>query len=518
MKKNKSIIITCIIILLLIVFLIIVIVLKSNLEKQQYDEQIQEKVSSYTSISDFKTVEEVAKYLGCEYKKQEKSKDNNFQTDIYMKIKLKPYTEQKSNKIFYNKLITYIASVLKYINFRIIDEDSNIKIEVLSNNEQIQEVKINGEVNYFKTRDLELQINQHNKIDYVNFDIQSSILKQLIENNGKITESLLGTRDGEFDSYQLYFDEGIEVKRIESKVFNIVFTERYKDNLLNNINTQTSKEKIVEILGTPTFEDDSTKIIGYKGEKIYIFFNTVNKQVSVYRVENLEGSNDLYECLSRYKENNDISKLIDDVKSEWTDYDKYKKTSRYIELVYTLKGIKLQYNIGSENGIIVYNNYLGNIAENVSLSNVKDNKEQLEKCIYIKNEDLVFLREIERVSNIQSIKYMARLEKEKNKVEEVESKLFIEYKEELQDGSYQVKIISLDGKYQNSELKENIGSGLWISDRHYIYGIKNKGIFIYDAINRIYGTIISGEIQEYDLKRFKNNTIEYDNKSIKLNK
>lgn len=517
MKNNKKLIIICITILMLIVFLVVVCAIKANLEKQEDIKQIQEKISSYTSINDFKTVEEVAEYLGCEYKEKKKSNDSNFQTDIYMKIKVNPYTDGKSNEIFYNKLISYVANVLRYVNFRIIDEENNIKIEVISEKEEIQEVKINGEANYFRARNLELQIDQYTQANEVKFNIQSNILKELVEKDGKVTETLFGTKDGEYDSYQLYFDEGIEVRKIENKIFNIVFTERYKDNLINNINTQTSKEKVIDILGEPTFEDDSTKIIGYKGEKIYIFFNTVNKQVSVYRVENLKESNDLYDSILKYEENNDISKLIDDVKNKWTDYDKYKKTSRYIELVYTLKGIKLQYNIGSENGVIVYNNYSGNIGENVNLNNIKDNKEKLAKCIYIKNENLVFLKEVERVSNIQSIKYMARLQKERNKVEEVESRLFVEYKEELQDDSYKVKIISLDGKYQNSELKENINSGLWISDRYYLYGIKNKGIYIYDAINRTYGTVTSGEMREYELKSFKNKILEYDDKSIKLN-
>ena len=104
MKDNnkKTIIIIGIILVILIILLIVIqAIVKSKNEK----EELYNQVSNYTSINDFKTIEEVCAYLECDLKKQEKSKDNNYDVDIYMQIKCQPYTDNQSNKSFYDKLI-----------------------------------------------------------------------------------------------------------------------------------------------------------------------------------------------------------------------------------------------------------------------------------------------------------------------------------------------------------------------------------------------------------------------------
>lgn len=518
-KNNKSIIVILIIMVIIFILILLLSAIISSLNNRNDNKQI-EKIKQYTSINDFKSVEEIAIYLNCTYIKEEFSKQENYNTDIYMKIKVLPYTNNESNEGFYDKLISYIAKVLEFENYRVIDKENNITIEIICDkeNKKIKSVIINGESNYFTKRNSNLQIMDYKETKITDFIVQSEIINKLINNNWRILDSEIGSKESTFNSYDIYFDEGIELRKINNQIFNIVFTDKYRSNVVNNITTISSKEEIIKILGEPTFDNDSTGVIGYKGKDIYVFFNTLNKQISIYMVEKNTDVNQFYELYKQYKEENkSIDYFIDMLKEKMNNYDYYKATNDYIELQYTLKGIKLQYNVGTENGILLYNNYSGFVYEDTKISNVHEQTSKVPEDIFLKNENLVFLNEINRASYVQSVKYMARMEKERNKKEnEIESKLFIEYKKELQEEVYAIYFISIDGNNPNSELKDNISSGLWLNDKYYIYGIKQKGIYIYDALNRKYVTLFSGENVNYDVKEYKNKILTYDDKSIKL--
>lgn len=518
-KSNKSIIVIVIIIVILFILVLLLSTSINYLNNQNDSKQIQD-IKQYVSINDFKSIEEVAIYLDCIYIKEEVSKQENYNTDIYMKIKVLPYEDDKSNEGFYDKLISYSAKVLEFKNFRIIDKENDTTIEVICNkeNKEIKDVLINGESNYFNRRDSQLQIRDYKDTKITDFTIQSEIINKLINNNWKILDSEIGTKESTFNSYDIYFDEGIELRKINNQVFNIVFTDKYKLNIVNNITTAFSKEEIIRILGNPTFSNESTGIIGYKGKDIYVFFNTLNKQISIYMVEKDTNISQFYELYKKSKEENkSITQFINILKEKMNNYDYYKETNRYIELQYTLKGIKLQFNVGDENGILLYNNYLGFVYDDTKISDIHEHIERIPKDIFLKNENLVFLNEINRVNYTQSVKYMARMEKNRNKKEnEIESKLFIEYKNELQDEAYSISFISIDGNNPNSELKDNISSGLWLNDKYYVYGIKQRGIYIYDVLNRKYVTLFTGENVNYNIKEYKNKILTYDDKSIKL--
>lgn len=519
-KKDKRLIkIIVSIIIILILLLILVIARLRNMTVQE-DKEL-DRIKSYTTIDDFKTVEEVAKYLECDYIKQEKSKVENYNWDFYIKIKVLPYTDNNSNEGFYDKLISYSAKVLNFDNFRIVDKENNNIIEVICNKEKeaIKTIIINGESNYFAKRDSEIQMNDFKQVKETNLTIQSDILTKLISNNWRLKESDIGTKESTFNSYDIYFDEGIEIRKIDNKVFNIVFTDKYKPNIVNNITTSSSKESIIKILGEPTLKDDYTDVIGYKGKGICIFFNTTNKQISIYEDAKYPKNDNIYEIYKKYKEENKtIKELINLLKDKWKDYDYYKETNNYITLIYSLRGIKIEYNAGTQNGINIYNNYSGIIYDNIKFEDVKDRMNDIPEDIFINNKNLLFIQEVNRANYVESAKYYGKVERDRNKRDnDILSKLFVELKQEMQDGSSSVRFVSLDGKNANSELKEYINSGLWINDRFYIYSVKQKGIYIYDAIQRKYVTIASGNNEDYEIKEYVNGILKYDEKTIKLN-
>ena len=515
MKKinNKTIII--IISSIIVVLLIALVIAMSALKNQKHTQEVTEKVNSYTSIEDFKTVEEVAIYLGCEYKKQESSKDENYKIDVYMKIKLMPYEDNQSNEGFYSKLIAYSASALKYQSFRIIDKENDITIEVICDNEnnKIKAYYINGEANYFANINSYTELNNIEKAKETNLKIQSNIIKKLIENNWRSNESDFGTKESRFNNYDIYFDEGIKVRNVDNKVFNIIFTEKYNEKIVSDITTNMTKQDIIKILGEPTFSNERFDFIGYKGEDIYLFYNS-KKEISIYRVQKKYDTSEFASIVDSYIENKDGSELISNIKEKYTDFDIFESDSNGTILQYSLKGFTVSFRKGLSKGIQIYNNYNGIIYKDVNLEELKS-VEKLPESIFISNEDLVAKNEIDRIQNIENIIFSSMDERSK-KPEISQSKKYCTVKTSLDDGSYKIQFLAMDDKNIDSELRENINYYVWLDDDNFVYSIENRGIYLYNATLRRYVTLKTGNDEKFEIIEYKNNILKYDDKSIKL--
>ena len=356
-NKKKIIIIFSIVLLL---FLITILLIRNNQNKkqQEYIKQEQQRVKQYTSINSFQNIEEVALYLNSKFIKQEKSNTENIEFDIYMELAEKVQDNEKINKEFYNKLIQYTAYVLKYKNFAIIDENSKTTIHVIceENEQLVAKYFINGIENYFEVVESEKNAKQISEVEPIKVEVTSNVLKDIINNNWNMNNVNLGTKESTYRGYDIYFDEGIEVRNVNRKVFNIIFTEKYNENVINKLNAKTSKEEIEKILGKPHFE--SGNLIGYKTEKFYIFF--YNNQISIYKIEEYK-TEEVAKIFEKYVETKNIEQLINELKQEWKDYDIFENNENKITLQYTLKGICIQFNDTSKRGIILYNNYKGKV-------------------------------------------------------------------------------------------------------------------------------------------------------------
>lgn len=511
-KKDKRLIKIIISIIIVLILLLILVVTRLRNETVQEDKELN-RIKSYTTIDDFKTVEEVAKYLECAYIKQEKSKVENYNWDFYITIKVLPYTDNNSNEGFYNKLISYIVKVLKFDNFRIIDKENNNIIEVVCDKEKenIKTIIINGESNYFAKRDSEIQMNNFKQVKETDFTIQSDILTKLISGNWRLKESDIGTKESTFNSYDIYFDEGIEVRKIDNRVFNIVFTDKYKLNIVNNITTDTSKEDIIKILGEPTFKDEQTGVIGYKGKEVYAFFNT-EKQISIYKVGQ-EGKEDkeFSELLDKYIENKNTEDFMNKIKQIWNDYDESQVNGNKKELRYSLKGIEV-----TNNSVNIYSNFSTNIYKEKSADEFK-NEILTANGIIFQNSDLVFKNETNRNKSLNSRKYVLEnfvtSEYDDTNSNSIKSSEFLEYKNYSDENTFSVKFISKTGSYPNSELKQYVNNGLWINDYIYVYSIANSGIYAYNTRTRNYATLVIGN-EEFKNLKYENNKLFYDDKQI----
>ena len=236
---------------------------------------------------------------------------------------------------------------------------------------------------------------------YVRSSEKAYGLKGLIEGNLKyaskkaiIVDDVLYTGDTVKKAQEVLKQNGIET-------VGVACIATLRDKIVNDLTVTSSKEEIIETLGKPTFEDYG--IIGYKGKNIYIFFG--NDYVSVYRIEeDTDGYDKFLEIQKEFRKEKNVKSLISKLVDLWDDFDKYEVKSNYVNIIYSLRGIKVQINVTNENGFIFYNNYIGKMDDNLDIFNFKELNRELPEYTYVyATKDLVEECEVERATIFEDI-------------------------------------------------------------------------------------------------------------------
>ena len=394
-KLDKKIILIISIVLIIILALTILINL---LEKEENQTE-----GNLTTNVGFKSIEEILEYFGCEFIKETKSKDSKFAKDIYLKFKYNTFEENKSNQRYYENIIGYISNFTN-TSFRMLDEEKNLLIEIEKKYNESRQVSfiytINGQENYFKIKEAGLNLENIEEDKNTNIQINSNILEQVKSNNWKKANIKFGTKDSSFDKYDIYFDEGIEVKNILGKVHNIIFTSKYDDEVVNGIKVGAEFEKIIDKLGNPTFGNKNGKYIGYKNSEMYVFF--LEDSISIYKNEENTEMEEFDELLTKYvKKQIDIKEFMNELTYLWDDYEEYTYNSNYIYINYPSRGIRIQMNSDTLTGIQIYKNC--NLTENIS-NLIKEGKitSRLEQDLYMKTL-------VDRLDKIEGYIYISSL-------------------------------------------------------------------------------------------------------------
>lgn len=495
-KFRKSMIITVAVLLLI---LLITIIVAKNMNKK------------YNSIEDFKNVKEVLEYLGCTYIRTENLKDEEYDQKIYLKFNKDLYENQVSNERFFNNLVQMVAKVSKYKSIILTDSEKKIEIKIKCNSSsnEFQTYYINDVENYFSKQDSNNSINNFTEEDNTKISVNSNIVKEAINKKWTYNDINFGTKESEFENYNIFFDEGIKVRVVSNKVFNIIFDSNYKSAIVNNITVGTSLDKIKTELGTPTYEDSSNNVIGYKNSDIYIFFT--EEEISVYRVDNTYNSK-FYELLEKFVNGElDFQSFINELTSMWTDYDAYANTDNYYNLVYTLKGVNIQVTTENKDGIHIYSNYLG-LKKNEDIQKFIDSGK-----VYIDtNTNLVFDNEVKRLSAKKDLEYSYLNYMNNMEANKPQSKLFYYRVYTYDDGSiYKIGFLSKDKSYANNELKESMNSYIWYNDTIFLYGKAQDGIYAYDVTTRQSKKLLSGT-DNFKIKGIEDNKLKYDDKSVAI--
>ena len=507
MKKMKRKTIIILIVLFVILFIILGICLnllkKEKAKKQQLEEiqQKKEQVVQYTKVSDFKTIEEVLLYLDSEFISQQASEEENL--DYVVKAKLK-YNLNLNNKNYYENLIQYSAAACNYKNFYIIDEEQNIKILVLCSNNKVSSYYINSEKFYFDKLESKENIAKTIEENITKINKTCDLLEELLNNKWVATNIDFGAKESIYNSYDIYFDEGLEIKKINGQIYNIIFNEKFTQDVIENLKVGSNNEDIKEALGNPNFE--TSKIIGYKSENFYVFFS--QNQISVYPTIDYS-TDEIMQLIENYEKTQDFKTYINELRRIWEDYDIFTTSNNKVILQYTLKGIVFKYDNTSKQGIVLYNNYKGKIDKEHSLEDVAQKIVDIPENMNFVNEDLVFEEEIKRINSLDD--YSGKDNFANTKVLNISTK----FKAYTNVNSNKFCFISINKQVPNSELKEAFDSGIWYEDNKFIYSVEGKGIYIYNAEERKYTTLINGT-EKFEIKKIENNKLYYDEKIVDL--
>ena len=335
--------------------------------------------------------------------------------------------------------------------------------------------------------------------------ITSQILANIINNNWTYNNINLGTRESTVDNYEIYFDEGYKVRKLGSEIYNIIFTKNYTSELLRGINTSASVENVENILGKPTYEDDNNGIIGYKCEYFYIFFT--GDEISIYHPDeyNETKSKRFGNIVTELNKTGDMNTFLNRLTNLYPNYASYYTNNNYVNIVYPLQGFEVTMGASSKNGITLYSNFQGNITDSITIDDLKQNK-QMPANVYTRLDTNIIFAE----------------EKTRKAQDEVYRTPY--------DGAYVVQtddytvignnniynFYSRDkSKIDTSLVINNLSSILAHNQVEFVYGIKDEGIYLYNAETQEKRRIINGQ-GDFDIKKIENNRIYYDETYIEF--
>ena len=106
-------------------------------------------------------------------------------------------------------------------NFQLIDKENDITIQVICKNGKIASIMINGIEDYFIYMDSQISLKSYEEIPETEFIIESPVLQDCVNNFWNDGTVWFGERDSIFNGYDIYHDEGIRVRTICGKIYNI---------------------------------------------------------------------------------------------------------------------------------------------------------------------------------------------------------------------------------------------------------------------------------------------------------
>ena len=268
-NKKKSIftkkqIIIMVIVAVLFFFLILAITLNPTGRKTNTEKQAQTDLNK-----ELQTIEDVVKYYESEFYGVSDSTEEGYEIDISVGFKYNLFEEEQSKESFFKDFYEKIAMVTNFKSFRLIDQSKDITIAVKCNNGKISEVLINGVKDYFKKESSNKSREDALNVEEIKVDINSKELNDLVEASWIINNVDLGSVDSTCNKYDIYFDEGYEIRTIQGRVYNIVFKQNYNSPVIEDFKPGVKLERVKATLGESYTDYD---FMGYKTKDFYIYF------------------------------------------------------------------------------------------------------------------------------------------------------------------------------------------------------------------------------------------------------
>ena len=492
MKKRK------ILIFFGIILLILIIVIIRNLITH-YKEK--------TSVNDFSSVKELIEFDGHEYIAMKDSEEDGYEKDIYLHFSKPTINEDgTTNEKLYEIVISHVAGMLKGHNFRMIDQEKNILVNIQFNDQgDVSLYTINNDGKYWEHIKTNYQIDNYKEETLTTLTVTSPILTNIINSNWIYNQVNLGTKESTVDNYEIYFDEGYKVRKIGSEIYNIIFTQNYSGQVVKDITTITTIENVENLLGSPTFKDDINEIIGYKSKYFYIFFT--GDEISIYPTYELDESKNkkFGEIVTKLNKTGDMNTFLNELTDLFPGYASYYSDNNYINIVYPLEGFEVTMGAKKNNGITIYNNFQGYITDSITIDDLKRNKE-LPANVYTElDTNLIFKEEIGRTTQ----DYFNRNPYDNAYISQTDN-----YTVRKNNNVY--SFFSRDkSKVDSSLIISNLTKIFSYDQNIFIYGVKKDGIYTYNAEQMSINKIVSGQ-GNFDIEKIENNTIYYDGTKINI--
>ena len=466
--------------------------------------------SNNININTFENIEDVLTFYNCTYISEQNSTEAGYVLDIYTKLSKIPYeNDETSNENFYNRLLNLSASVLNYQNFRFIDTENELTIEVQCENGSINKVFINGIEDYFAYMESQISLKKYKEIPVTEFSIDSEELSNLIAGSWNSNSINLGVADGNFQNYEQYMERGIKLRKINGKIYNIVYTKAYTNPVINGIIVREGLDVAKNKLGNPSFENSENNVYGYKGKNCYVFFS--KDEISIYRREETDYT-EFIELANKLSTGEvDLYGFMNELTYLWPDYSRYIVGTDNFYINYPTKGISIKSNYDNTNAIIIYNNCTMSTEQ---ISKCLD----LPECLSQMQVDNVFEDEIDRISERDSLLYNCEKFLEENKTENnpLINSLYGFYAIRDENNNIkQVYFISKDGNRANREMIEYIDTFAWLSNSIFLYSIPQRGIYYFNLDTNKKGSILTGN-EEFKIQSCNNNLLKYDDKEIQI--
>lgn len=497
---SKKILITAIVFLAIIlsIFLIALNLAHKKQEKQQA-----------VMSGQFSSIQDILEYYGCKTIRIKENATEGFVVDIYTEFKYDLYEGEKSNEKFYNDVINQIATFLNYQSFRMIDtsKEDEIEIQVIGNGSAIETIYINGIEDYFIYMDSQMSLSQYKTLKTTEVSVQAPELINCMQNNWN-TNTEFGTREAIFQNYYIYFDEGIQTRKINGKIYNIIFTKKYPQPVINGFTVGEKNDIIMSRLGEPTFQNKDKSIIGYKSNDLYVFFG--NDQISIYPNQKEEGSDEFFALADKFlAEEYSLLEFMNELTYLWPDYEEYTYSEDTVFLSYPSRGIDVKINYDNMDGMILYNN-------------ISANQDVINR--YLKHTEFVAQLQVDNIFNAEQ----RRVKKEKDfstKCKEYEEKFEKQDKRnrgkiydyymnmDSNDNIMNVYFIAQNEAFTNCELNESMNSYVWMNDYCFVYSKQGKGIYFYDLQNQKKGSLLTGK-EPYKIVSYENGKLTYDEDKV----
>ena len=476
---------------------------------------ITKKNKKYSHVDDFDSVKELVEYYGCKYKKMSNSDEENFSKDIYLEFMKDPIDENgNTSEILYKNMISALSSKMNEKNYRIVDESRNLTVRVYFNKEdKTISYTINNVNNYFGKLISLHSLNNLSDEKILDREIRSSTINDLIRNNWIRRNTNLGNSTSKCGSYEYFENQGYKIRIINNKVYNIVFNKNYNQEIIDGIKVGMTNEEIKKILGDPTFENTSEiSIIGYKLNDIYLFCN--ESEISVYRVEDFsEQDNEKFaNIFTLFTQNLDYNTFLSELTSLYPDYSIYEQENNQVKIRYPLRGFEI--NLGQyvrNNGMTVYNNYIGKITKETSIDDIKKEKVLPSGTYLSLSNNLVFIDETDRALNDYLLRNPYSYVENTNKFI-----LSEDYAVKYNDIYNEYEFYKRDKEGSDFSIRVTNSTGIFeLTNKLFVYGVKNDGIYVIDVTNRNTSKIISSN-GDCIINKVEDNVIYYDDTSIQI--